>query len=256
MTKLFLVAAMILAGTFTESSAQIDGLRFHVGLYAFDAEIKDGRRIRVNEPPPDTYNYRDDRFRSTYQSMFAAVSAERSLNAKFSLSAGLQYARMSGHLEANAMHRGPEYFYYRYREDGVVTEFLRVREFQENTHYIGIPVDFRFSPMTSNFKIIVRTGAQVNYKIAKSGSVEFLDQQMNQYEDEIVDSFTEAEALNLIVVVGAGLSYGKPGKPAYGVEVAAPCVYANDDAAGMFTPTAGAGFSFFIKIPLKSASND
>ena len=251
MTKCCSIIVFIVTILSPDSRAQkIENLRVHFGLYAFESDVKTKNMIRSFEPQTSPYAYANHQFDAQYQSLFAGFAAERNLAAKPSVSAGLQYARMTGHLEMNRMYEGPDYFYYRFREEGTVTEYYRIREFQQNAHYVGVPVDLRYSPLNRNFKITVRAGTEINYRIASNGSADFVDREMEQYEDQFIDSFDRPDPLNVIIVVGAGISYGKPGKANYGVEIAGPCVSVTQKAGGMFTPTAGAGFSLFVKVPL------
>ncbi|MBK9356853.1 MAG: hypothetical protein IPN08_05615 [Bacteroidales bacterium] len=71
-----------------------------------------------------------------------------SRNNKFGFSAGLRYIQMNSSVGRNTYWTGnTNYFYLMYRQDGVNTEYLKVKELDQRTSYLGIPLEARFSPI-------------------------------------------------------------------------------------------------------------
>lgn len=186
---------------------------------------------------------------------YTGIKAEvLSRNNKFGFSAGLRYIQMNSSVGRNTYWTGnTNYFYLMYRQDGVNTEYLKVKELDQRTSYLGIPLEARFFPYNARlFRVYFKLGADVGFKLHSKTDVIFYNQSMDYLEDEVADLIGDSEPVSASVTVSAGVRVGRESKPAINLEAGLPTVFMTSGSSGLVNPVFGGGFQISFQIPIKS----
>ena len=177
------------------------------------------------------------------------------LNDRFGLFGGLRYSRMYSSIGKNSYWgSNTNFFYWLYREEGVNTEYLKVKEIDQKSDYIGIPVELRFFPgrRPHLFRMFFKLGAEINYCIQTQHDIVFYDEAMNPYKKDLIAQLAQPKNFYSALYGGAGIRIGRDLKPSVSIEVCTPYLFLTSKSAGMVNPIFGGGLQLNIQIPIKS----
>lgn len=183
---------------------------------------------------------------------FVGIKAElRDKSNLWGFLAGLRYTKISSTLGKNdADGSSSSYFYFLDQQNVEITEYFRVKEVKRNVEYIGIPVEIRrLFYNDRSFKFYVKLGAEFNYKISSSSEVEFRNENMWEYSNNVLSKFEEPEPFYSAVAVSAGINYDK--LPNVDFEVTLPYIVLTPASSGIISNYAGIGFKIEVKLPTR-----
>lgn len=240
------------------SQAQDNRLKYfgiESGMNFIESKIADMKYIRGSMPV--YFNgFSQDAITSFNYRFFLGAKAEIfSLNDRFGLQTGLRYVRDNSYIGKNDYFSdNTRYFYWLHSEDGLSTEYLRVREINQKVDYIGIPVEIRYFTQKRPriFQIYFKVGIEISYLLKTNIDVVFENPAMDIYADDITNKLDEPGRLNVITYSGAGIKIGRDQKPSLNVEANLPLLYLNPEQKGITKPIYGGGFQICVQIPIKS----
>jgi hypothetical protein len=192
---------------------------------------------------------------SLMNEQFIGIKSEYfSLNDKIGFSGGLRYTRTNSSIgKNNYWLNGNDYFYLLYREEGVTTEYLKIKEISQNTDYIGIPVEVRYFPFRPHlFRFYFKAGANLNYRLNTKTDVVFKDAAMEPYQNEVTALLQEPASFSSSIYGSAGVRIGRASKPALSFEICLPSLSLTSESTGLVNPIFGGGFQLNYQLPLKS----
>jgi hypothetical protein len=239
----------------------IEFIEANTGFLIFSAAVPNYKNIRANVPNFGNSQNSPLSLRGTYDDQFGSIKLGFVSNrlSKWTFSTGLKYSRMSSQIRSKtfALIDANEYFFYKFRESGSITEYLTIANIRQKTDYLGIPLEARFYPFRPRrFGLFLKASAEVNLNLHSSTEVDFHDPAMRKFESQVADDFASPEELNAIFFLGPGFHFGRTGKPRFGFETALPAFFINTHAGGIVQPGAGGGFIFFISLPVNYSSNE
>jgi len=146
------------------------------------------------------------------------------------------------------------YFYWLYLQDGVNTEYLKVKEIDQKSDYIGIPLEIRFFPARRPrfFRFYFKLGAEFNYLIQSQKDIVFYDPAMDPYKNELTAKVAGPKPFYSALYVGGGFRLGKELKPSVSIEACMPYLFLTQNSGGLVNPIFGGGFQINVQIPIKS----
>jgi hypothetical protein len=146
------------------------------------------------------------------------------------------------------------FFYWLYLEDGLNTEYLKVKEIDQKSDYIGIPLGIRFFPARRPylFRMFFKLGAEVNYRLQTKQDIVFYDEAMNPYKTDLTAQLTKPTNFYSALYGGVGIRIGRDLKPSVSIEVCTPYLFLTSKSAGIVNPIFGGGVQLNIQIPIKS----
>jgi hypothetical protein len=225
------------------------------GMTFISGEMPDMELIRGDIPYSMGY-YSPPYLKSMMYKGFAGIKSEFiTLNNKFGVSWGVRFSQINSSVGRNSYWTGSstDYFYLFYRQDGVNTEYLKVKELTQRSSYLGIPLEIRFFPYKARrFRMYFKLGADFGFKLQTQTNVVFLNKEMDTYQDDVADMFGQPESFSSSVYVGAGLRIGRESKPAFSIEICLPSLFLTSKMSGLVNPVYGGGFQLNYQIPLKS----
>lgn len=173
---------------------------------------------------------------------------------KLSISGGLRYSRMVGSVGKDTYWSfTSDYFYLLYRQENTNTEFLKIKEITQISHYIGIPLEIRL--MSRKYyagQLYFKAGVELNCKLATKTEVSFSNDDMKSFESGVSDIVGKPHPFNSIFYGGIGIMYGKLTGFNVSFEATVPSIFLTKEISGLVNPISGGGIKLIIQFPNKS----
>ncbi|MDR0792865.1 MAG: hypothetical protein LBE82_06115 [Chitinophagaceae bacterium] len=217
-------------------------IQVEIGYSSVDANIKQPEQMR-NEP---FVNY--DYTISSLMLLYAGVKREFviSKDKRWSFLAGVRFS-----LTQSAINANNDYFYWLYSQEGVNTDFARIKKINQFTYFVGIPLELRVMPQYFQLlgqPMYVKMGASFDFRMAAHTGLQFEDNNMKQVENEIVNQVEKPSTLLYHLQPGVGVKLGKLEKYFGSIELIIPITIAKSSGI-MNTPAVGGGIQFNLFIP-------
>jgi hypothetical protein len=191
----------------------------------------------------------------SYKSYMGVKAEVFSLNDHFGLLGGVRFSRMNNSVGKNGYwNSNPNYFYWLYRQDGVNTEYLKVKEINQISDYIGIPVEIRYFPARRHrlFQPFFKVGIELNYLMQSHTGIVFDDPAMRPYQKELASMVEQPGKLSSSLYGGGGIRLGRDQKPSISIEASFPYLILTSGSSGLLHPIYGGGIQFNVQIPIHS----
>ena len=241
------------------SLAQVPRLKYlgvETGMNFIESEMSNMDDYIRGDVPSYSLGYSSSSLTTLTSRSFAGIKYEIfSLNDQISLSGGLRYSRINSSVgKKRYWGSSTNYFYWLYLQDGVNTEYLKVKEIDQKSDYIGIPVEIRFFPARRPriFRFYFKLGAEINCLIQSQKDIVFYDEAMNPYKNELTAKVANPKPFYAAAYVGGGFRFGKELKPSVSIEASMPYLLITQNSAGLVNPIYGGGFQINVQIPIKS----
>ncbi|GAB1416316.1 hypothetical protein MASR2M117_17220 [Paludibacter sp.] len=160
-------------------------LSIDFGTRGLDSELNDSWPIRQDVGYSSSNANRTVNLDS--EMSFLGVSAEYALNNRWSLISGLRFITLESSAIKNDYDRGGS-FYLRLKSDGPTVEYTRIKSIKEQSAFLGIPLEVKFSPF--NFKYIslyAKLSGEFAYSIYNSTDIEFKLLEMERFEKSVLN---------------------------------------------------------------------
>lgn len=226
---------------------------FEAGIDGIGCDAPDKDYIRAVSSPYSYYNA--DRIKSAMMLGYFGIKCEyRVFDDLFGIAGGLRYTHMITSIGRNSYASGsPDFFYVIYNQEGMDTEYAKVREITQNADYLGVPLEIRIYPRKERrINYYFKTGISFNLKISSRSDIVFSNDFMEQYQNEIFRLVEKAGQYYTGFIFGMGLRIGKSEKPGFFIEATAPAGVFYPGKSNFVDPLAGGGFQLMARIPFKS----
>ncbi len=183
--------------------------------------------------------------------MYGGAKVEmHSRNNKFGLSAGLRYTRMNSSLgKSNEWDSPSDFFYFMTNQTETSIEYLKVREINQASDYLGIPISLVWYPFKQKlFTLYFRGGLEFDYRLKTKTTVSFVDNAMDLNSDEVIEKLDDPSTMVSILSTSAGVKIGRGSKTAFKIEIG-PSFFLNQGTSSLVEATAGFGTQLNIQIP-------
>jgi hypothetical protein len=182
----------------------------------------------------------------------------RTANNKFGFSAGLRYTRMNTSIGRDSYMSGaPDFFYVNYDQNGLNTEYAKVRELSQKSDYLGIPIELRIYPYKDRkVSFYYKAGVSFNLKINSKSDVVFYDTSMENYRNDVIKVVEKASPYYTTLYLGVGLRVGKSEKPGFSLEINAPVGVIFPAKSYFVNPQSGGGVQIMARIPVNNPKNE
>ncbi len=223
------------------------------GVKMFDSQSHEYDFIREEAAYYYGYGNGSAEMRWISYSPFASLKIEyRSLSDNFWISTGVNYSSFHSIMgESGSSADQTDYFYVLKSQNDNDSYYYKIKEVQEINHYVGVPLDIRYSPFKARFfRLYFKLGFDFNFRVASTQSVDFYEAQMNKYEDDILDLFEESNSFYASTTFGVGIQLGKPNKPNIRIEADIPSIMLTPNAFGLMTHNYGGGGRISFVLPL------
>ncbi len=190
----------------------------------------------------------------SYVPRFALKAEYRAEGDRVWISSGIDYSFMNSSLGKIAYsYDDSEYFYLMLEQLQDETYYYRIREVGESSHYLGIPLDIRYSPFVPRFfRLYFKLGFDVNFKLASNQRVVFYDDGMADKEEAVLDLFDQANLVYATGTAGVGIQLGKQDRPNIRLEANFPTLVFTPGAFALMEHKLGGGCLISLVLPIKS----
>ncbi len=193
--------------------------------------------------------------RSINWKAYAGVIGEiRSLNNKFGFSGGLRFTQINSSLGKDNYSyyssSASDFFYFMVAQTDNSIEYLKVKEINEASNYIGVPLSVKWIPFGEHlFNIYFKGGLEFNYRVSSKTDVVFVNEEMNQYNDAVTDQLRDTQKLVSIFSTSVGLKIGRNPKVFVSGELG-PSVFLNSRTSSIVDVSAGFGGQINLHLTL------
>jgi len=224
------------------------------GITFIGNEMKDMDFIR-GDIPSYTMGYSTNSLTSLTYRRFIGIKPEIfSLNNKFGIQAGFRFSQIFNSVgKSKYWTNSSDYFYWLYRQEGVNTEYLKVKEVNQTSDYLGIPIEIRYFPIKLDlFQVFIKVGAEINFLLLSKTDIVFHDDAMELYQDDMVKKVGQPNVFSSSIYGAGGIRIGKESKPSISIEACLPYLFLTSESSGLVNPIAGGGFQINLQIPIKT----
>jgi hypothetical protein len=252
--KFLLIGLCFYTWTVSAQEAKQMFLGVEAGMTFMSCKMKNVNYVRAEMPVYPMDYYSSSSVYSMMYNSFVGLKPEFFLkNDKFGIAAGLRYTRTNASIGKDQYPAtSTNFFYLLYRQDGINTEYLKVKEIIQASDCIGIPLEIRYFVYKPRlFRLYFKLGAEANFRLRTKTDVVFFDNAMEPYEDEVTGIVGQPELFSASIYGSVGLRIGKNSKPSVSIELCAPVIALNPESSSMVSPIAGGGFQVNIQLPYK-----
>ncbi len=181
------------------------------------------------------------------------------LNNKFALTGGIRYTHLYGAIGKQSYWyvTTSDFFYVLVTQNNSNTELMKVKEVTQSSHYVGVPLELKFFPMSPHLiQIYFKAGLEFNFRVKTKTDVVFSNDDMSIYKNKIADLVRNPGNFCAVANGAAGLRIGRPYKINFSLEGNLPVVFITQETTGVVNPLSGVGFQCNLYIPLKKVNQN
>ena len=255
--KRFYLLAVILFLTgiclMTEAQEKEKNNKWYWGLStsitpSLDTELKNHDFIRKDNEQWDEYYF--DYVEGTFYSWNLGVSIERRLlDNRLAVVSGLNYSQTISGMDSDD-YSSSEIMMVNISEGNQGVEYLKVKGFDQKSHYAGIPIGLKYIPLSDHFvNLYIKSGLTFNFLLDHKIDADFINPLMKKYNDRVGKLFSDPAKLYTTFDFRGGMKFGTVGQPNLNLEIG-PTVILSDDPSSITTSEVGFSFQLNVLLPL------
>lgn len=253
MTRLIVLTFLFFSALIsTSQESKILLIGAEAGFISSMNELNNNERIRGYVSYPQ--GYYASSIISASDKLFFGFKGESILgeNAHWGIASGLRYSRISNVVCDNSLHYNSiGYFYWKYNEFEDKTEYLKIENIYQNSHYMGIPVELKyFISVPVKLRLYLKVGTEFNLLLVSRNQIDFKNPAMNKYETIVSDQIADAGKIDIELYGAGGLKYGNDDNLSVSLELVAPSFSLISSDEALVKSFAGAGFQITVQYPL------
>jgi hypothetical protein len=229
-------------------------LGIETGMTLIGGKMSDMDFIRgeVSSYPIGSYYSTNHLTSLMYQSFVGIKSEFLSLNNKIGFSGGIRFTQAQSSIgKSGYWASSTNYFYLLYKQDGINTEYLKVKEIKQSASYLGIPVEIRYFPFTPHLlRPYFKLGAEIGFLLQSKTEIGFKDDAMEMFQEDVVALIEKPEPISSSFYGSCGIRLGRESKPWVSFEICLPALYITSGSSGLVNPISGGGFQLNAQIPI------
>jgi hypothetical protein len=245
--RILMLIASALLPVCSHAQNRLFYIAIETGIDVFWTGKTDEDYIRASSGASTLYDDWDKNISGSLARGHLAVKIETfTKNNKWSLATGLRYNYLHSEISKNA---GADYYYVLHQEIGTTTEYLRIREIQQRSSYLAVPLEIRLAPFHGKiFNIFFGVGGEVNLRVASDNKITFHDPSMNEFSNDVSARVGRPEVIYATGYGKVGVAIGRRDR-SFSVALNVPVILPYD-ATTIADPLLGAGINIQIIKPL------
>lgn len=234
---------------------KLQNIGFDWGLIFLDNKIYDPGHIRGDVSASDEDHASTSILSFSFRYSTGIKTEFYFLNNMFGFSPGIRYSRtydIAG--KWGLFTEGQNFFYWLYREEGVNTEYMRVKRIYQRSDYLGIPVEIRFFPARRphRMQFYLKLGAEVDFRLQTQTNIVFRDERMHSYEEEVASQVGKPGHVGFSMYQCFGFRIGSDANSTFSIEAVLPGFNLTSRTSGLLKTFYGGGIQFHLQIPIQS----
>ena len=219
------------------------------GVDGFFATVPDYDFIR-GDILPYYYSNVSEAIKGTAYRWFAGVKTElKNKHDVWGYSIGLRYSRLISSLGKESYFSSPsEFFYFLDNQDGLSTNYLRVKEINRNLDYIGVPIEIRrIRPYPETAKLYLKLGVDFQFLINQNKEVLFYNNSLKNSNDLVLSKFDNPAKFFSTIYLAFGVNFDIV--PNLDFELILPHAVLTPDNTNLISIHSGIGAKLGISLP-------
>lgn len=245
---LFLYANKLSAQEESKKNAYLKFIGIESGSVFYGSNFKNDDFVRKQ----DQLNYPTDIYNSTsFHNWHIGSKIEfRFTEYNLGIKTGIRFSTLNSKTGTDYSDNKNDFFYFLFKEDVTSVEYLRLRGIYQKTQYIGIPIEIRYLMLPSKyFKLFCKTSADLQYLVGSKSNVFFLKEEMEIYENDVIDKFNKPNKLLSTLYFSGGMKFGSDENINFNLEAIFMSVVLSGNNSSINKPLAGGGFQINIQVP-------
>jgi hypothetical protein len=226
-------------------------LGFEAGFNGYWGDVVEPDGVRENYSSAYDYSFHILPVQSAIACHVGVKPEYFFLKNRFGVSAGLRVSRFSSAFESNNSYP----VMWLLRQEGIYTEYVRIRSITQNSYYVGIPLEVRFFPNRREFRFqhYLKLGVAINYQVHTRYKTEFYDKQMRIYAGTVEAQLGKPNPFNAYIYPAIGFKIGRSSSPWVNLEIYCSALI-TPRTISFLKDGAGVGLQFSVQFPVgKSA---
>lgn len=184
-------------------------LAFEFGTIVTSGELVKPDRIRANH----SSGYNDENSfglwgeRSSLQTTYFGVKPEFFVfNNRIGIASGLRFTIASSKLLSDK-----DGFYWKMKENGLNTEYVRIKDLHQESYLLSVPIEIRFFPNNRElpFQHYFKIGASLNYLVDSKNQATFTNKEMEKHSVLVQSQFPQNNVFSSFLFGAVGFKIGK-----------------------------------------------
>lgn len=187
MKKLLLIVCFCIGASalFSQDLKKLS-LNFYGGSKILSPSLNEDWPIRQDV----SYGYYSDEFNAQVNLngdiAYFGVSPEYLINKHWSISSGLRFSKYFSSIIKDDYDRGG-FFFLKVSQEDERTDFARIKAIKENSNYIGIPWEVKYTPFVFRyFDLHTKLTVELAYRLNTHTDIEFKDEAMKAYQRDVL----------------------------------------------------------------------
>jgi len=253
--SVILVSALLLiqAQTFAGDKEKIS-FQLEFGGNNVNTTLNDVWQIRQDVGSSDYYGSSSVVNTDMYVTQLGIKPEMSFFDNKFAISSGLRYYNVQSNISIYRYGSSlPAYFYLRYANSGLNTEYAKVYGIDETSHYLGIPLELKFTPLSLwKFDFYLKTGIDFGFKLGTRTDISFVNSGMEEYENQILTNLgVNSNTLFSTWYSAIGVTFGDRDKLRYSLDILLPSIYISGNNSTLVNNDIFTGFRLSLQLPVK-----
>lgn len=252
MRKIIKILFVLLFGSLSQANAELPqklSLSFDFGYKGLTAELNDAWPVRQDVGSVSSYTNRNVNINAEMN--FLGLSAEYALDNRFSLISGLRFITLDGDAIKNDYDRGGSFFL-RLNSLGSQVEYTRIRKIREESGFIGIPIELKYTPLNFGFvSLYTKLSTEFAYRVSHLTDIEFKLTEMEAYEKSVLNDLNiKSNPFYSSIYITFGAKF-KLSKSIYAsLDLFTPAFYMTENNSSLLDISNISGTQFSLVFPL------
>ncbi|MDR0872807.1 MAG: hypothetical protein LBN27_04985 [Prevotellaceae bacterium] len=260
-------AALILFGVFLSLSSSVSAQeetflipRLKLGIEAGTTAIFNAatnKPINIRENQSYYYNYYDNDYYSGfvadgqgYNLFYFGLKPEYTVTKRMAVAAGVRFTFNNSTLNSDR-----NYFLWKTAEDGLNTDYVRIRDISQRNIFVGVPLEIKLFPREIDYFVrhYFIVGTALNFLVSSKNDISYQNSRMEKYNSLISEQIGKPNNFQGYLYAGFGLKIGRTNHPFGNIEFQFPIYVFDNKRLSSFARTDnsfGIGVQTTLQIPL------
>ena len=219
-----------------------------------NTKLTDQWSVRKGAINPYSFGYDNYNTGASFHSAFYGVKSEYALYKDiFSVSSGIRYRNF------NSSYSRSPYFFLLHEVQVNRTDYLRIKEITEKSHYLGVPVEVICAPdfpilrnKTFSIAFYTKLGGEISARLHTSRNIDFQNEAMKQYEDELIkERCRDITPVYASLYYAFGLRFGNVNSVRFNIEGTPPAFVFTNKVSSFMNVKSFGGLQLSLLVPIK-----
>jgi hypothetical protein len=255
--RLLLIGLLLSASSLISAQEEtISVSRFRLGIEAGITTAFDVTTNKLDNLRESQSYYYDDAYYNwgynirNFNLYYLGLKPEYTISKRFAVAAGLRFS-----FNPDELNSDKDYFLWKTKEDGLNTNFVKIRNISQKNIFVGVPLELKFFPREKDYFVrhYFILGSALNFLINSKTRILYENSEMGKYNSLISEQIGKPNSFQGYLYVGFGLKIGQTNHPLGNIEIHFPVYMFDNEKLSSFSgarETVAIGLQTTFQIPL------